>query len=389
MVSANSNQSNLALAIMCLGCLLTVLSQFISGLSSVFILIWFSFLMFEALKHRESIVLGRAFFVFLAIYCLFGVFCSLCYFASGISGYLFGIFQLVTKSILMYLVGLVAFSSIDYENQTLIVYLRFYCICAFIYSAWALVNYFPGLTAWLSSMEYLFASKNSLGQICGVGSLILICLGFNCENRVLQFIQLALGFLFWTVTAMFQCRAAMFGVILAGIFFLLIKGKRSTVLGALLIAIVCVCIFPSLQAILKHALLLDKYSSGGDISSGRLGLWSDAFVTLRGHELFGIGSFYVDNMYIDVLVNVGLFGAILVIGFWLIRLSVNFYRLFGCAFYSGQHKLLIHLVSVLSVFYIVESLLEGNPPFGPGACSFIFWMLCGYLDASAASSVRA
>lgn len=27
------------------------------------------------------------------------------------------------------------------------------------------------------------------------------------------------------------------------------------------------------------------------------------------------------------------------------------------------------------IFYFIESLLEGQPPFGPGVSSFMFWML--------------
>lgn len=33
------------------------------------------------------------------------------------------------------------------------------------------------------------------------------------------------------------------------------------------------------------------------------------------------------------------------------------------------------MLTCFVIFYLVESMLEGQPPFGPGVSSFMFWML--------------
>lgn len=364
-----------------LGSLFTILSQFLPGISVFFALVWTGYLAYEGVKHRDKIVFGCVPSIFFGLYALFGFYCFLCFFATGEIGYVTGFFQLLSKSLLMYLVGFVAFSSFGSSKATLSYILRLYCICSLIYSAWAMKNYFPGLSMWMSNMEYLFASKNSLGQICGVGSLLSLSLVFNEEDKFLRTAQLIIGFILLITTLLFQCRTAVLAVVLGILFLMVAEKKRAAFFIVLGLGVICICLSPSLRSLLAHAFLLDKITPGGDLSSGRFGLWSDSFVVLNGHEIFGIGSYYVDNMYIDVLVNVGIAGAVVVLAFWGFRLCLNFYRSFSPRFAASSQNWLINLVAALSLFYLVESLLEGYPPFGPGACSFMFWMLCGYLDA--------
>lgn len=369
-----------------LGSLFTILSQFLPGMSVFFALVWAGYLVYEGIKHRDKIVFGCVPSVFLGLYALFGFYCFLCFFVTAEIGYVAGFFQLLSKSLLMYLVGFIAFSSLGSSKDTLSFILRLYCICSLIYSAWAMKNYFPGLTAWMSNMEYLFASKNSLGQICGVGFLVSLSLIFNEEDKFLCTAQLIIGFFLMITALLFQCRTAVLAVVLGTLFLMVVEKKRAALFIVLALGVICLFLSPSLRSLLAHAFLLDKITPGGDFSSGRFGLWSDSLVALNGHEIFGIGSYYVDNMYIDVLVNVGIVGAFVVLAFWGVRLCLNFYRSFGSRFEASPQKWLINLVAALSLFYLVESLMEGYPPFGPGACSFMFWMLCGYLDAFVAFS---
>lgn len=388
MIFAESDRIPWSAYVIALGSLFTVLSQFMPSMTVLFTLIWISFLVYGGIKHRKSIFFGRMSVAFLAIYVIFGIYCFVCFFVTGVTGYVTGFFQLLSKSLLMYLVGIVTYSSIENASASIRFILRFYCVCAFVYSAWALANYFPGFGAWMSSMEYLFASKNSLGQICGVGSLILICLALDKGDSCFRVAQLIGGFALLIVALLFQCRTSVLGVALGVLFLMVIKKKRIALVVILCLAVFCVCLSPSLQSMLEHAFRLDRVSTGGDLSSGRLDYWADALVTLREHEIFGIGSFYVDNMYINLLVNVGVIGSVIVLAIWFSRLCINFARSMRGGVSSNRQKWLTELVASLSVFYIVESLLEGYPPFGPGACSFMFWMLCGYVDAFFASSGR-
>lgn len=207
-----------------LGSLFTILSQFLPGISVFFAVVWTGYLVYEGVRHRDKIVFGCVPSVFLGLYALFGFYCFLCFLATAEIGYVTGFFQLLSKSLLMYLVGFVAFSSFGSSKATLSFILRLYCICSLIYSAWAMKNYFPGLSMWMSNMEYLFASKNSLGQICGVGSLLSLSLVFNEEDKFLCTVQLIIGFILLITALLFQCRTAVLAVVI-GTLFLLVAEK--------------------------------------------------------------------------------------------------------------------------------------------------------------------
>ena len=62
----------------------------------------------------------------------------------------------------------------------------------------------------------------------------------------------------------------------------------------------------------------------------------------------------------------GLTGFVLVELIWGSRVYINF----------KQNKGFIKdFLFCVTVFYLVESVLEGYPPFGPGVSSFMFWFL--------------
>lgn len=386
MLLNNSNGFSWAALAIMMGSLFTVTSQFLPGMTLVFAIVWVSFLVYEGLRYRREILLGRIAIAYCGLYIAIGLYSASRFLMTGVDGYINGFFLLLSKTMLMYFVGIVSFTAIEnsISNNSIRHVLIFYSICAGIYAIWALLTYFPGLNAWMTNMEYLFASKNSLGQICGVGAVALFCLSFEEKNKWCRIVELLGGGLLWLVTLLFQCRTATLGVALATLVLMFLKRKKAMLLVVLLVAAICISLLPPAQSILSHALLLDKASAGADLSSGRIGFWADSLIAIKGNELFGLGDYYVDNMYINLLVNVGAVGAIAPLAIWISRLVINFRRSVDShirASISCQ-KWLLDLETALSVFYIVESFLEGNPPFGPGACSFMFWMLCGYTDAS-------
>ena len=55
---------------------------------------------------------------------------------------------------------------------------------------------------------------------------------------------------------------------------------------------------------------------------------------------------------------------------------------------SEVRYVLVILCGVLAIFYFVETILKGFPPIGPGTCSFLFWIVCGYIDGSKAQRER-
>ena len=38
------------------------------------------------------------------------------------------------------------------------------------------------------------------------------------------------------------------------------------------------------------------------------------------------------------------------------------------------------LLLTMTIYYTFTSILEAYPPFGPGSCSFLFWIINGFVD---------
>ena len=365
------------------GCFLTVIAQFIPAVSAVYPLIWLAFILYYCTKCRDSIYFGRISLTILGLFVIFGIYCAVCFVISGELGYIAGIFQVLAKSLLMYMVGLVAFRAVGTDYCCWRLVIIFYGIGTAIYSLWAIVNYFPGFNAWLSSLEYIFSSKNSLGQICGAGSLCFVILATPMDKIGARCACYVSAIAFWVVAMLFQCRTAAMAVVIGIVFLLILRKEKKVIVALMAFSLLALFLSHDFQSFVSHAFLIDKYSAGGDYSSGRLAFWADAFQTFKGDEMCGIGSFYVDNLYLNVLVNVGIIGFIFVIGLWSIRAFVNLLR--SRQTNGASPQWLLELVSALTIFYLIESALEGLPPLGPGTCSFMFWILCGCLDAAYAT----
>ena len=89
----------------------------------------------------------------------------------------------------------------------------------------------------------------------------------------------------------------------------------------------------------------------------------------------GTGHYRVDDLYLCILSDVGLIGFVPIISLWIVRIAKNI---------SAYHKNKTPFTSCvlcLTVFYFGESLFEAYPPFGPGVCAFMFWVVCAFLDA--------
>ena len=78
---------------------------------------------------------------------------------------------------------------------------------------------------------------------------------------------------------------------------------------------------------------------------------------------------------VNVLTELGFFGGLLAILLWIRRVRT----ILLAAKESRSDDLDIE-ISSMTVFFLVNTLLEGLPPFVL-VLSFVFWLLCGYTDA--------
>lgn len=247
--------------------------------------------------------------------------------------------------------------------------LRVYIVCALVYAVWAQITYFPSYSSWLQRVTYAFMLKNSAGQIwmAGVFMLVFLIEYNNLKWRIIGYIAAAYLLI---MTGISQCRTALLAVSVVTACFVLFQMKRKG-LAVLIIAAVAVFVwnFPFTRAFIDQALFLNKYA-GADLntfSSGRIGAWVRALNVFWDSPFFGSGQYYVDCSYILILAESGLIGFILIELVWGGELIRNLS-------FKGKRNIQLFLFCT-SIFYIVESVLEGYPPFGPGVSSFMFWLL--------------
>lgn len=369
-------------AIVAIGSFATVVAQIDERISLLFTLLWTSLALYLCARGRERVRFTGMSFVTVFMAIALGFYCSVCCLAFGEIGYLSGFFQLYLKCLLMYLIGILARDAISPGRGWSLIFVS-YIAASCIYVGWAMINYFPGFTAWLSSMTYLFEAKNSLGQIAGVAAIILIVYALEGPKLAGRWLlYLATAAVLMICILFIQCRTAFLAVCCSAFFLLILKKRTKTIIGALALLLLALLLSPDFSNLFSHAFFIDKYigTDANTMSSGRLDLWADALLSLGGHELFGLGAYYVDNMYINLLVNIGIVGLVLVMGLWIPRVVINLTNGINSSLVPNDRRLLMRIALCLTIFYIVESTLEAHPPFGPGTCSFMFWMLCGYLD---------
>ena len=257
-----------------------------------------------------------------------------------------------------------------------------YCVSAIILGTYLLVTYIPSMSEWKESLTYAYAGKNAAAQILCSSAFILL-FGINSEKNLLRIIKTCLAGYLIVVPLLLQCRTAMLGMCLAFFVYFMLGStswkKKVLLCIGIAVAIVVVLNNQQLLGYIRHALFLDKYQGANldTFSSGRLTLYKEAFQVINENLFFGVGTYYVDGFYISIIAALGLFGAIIFYFLWFGRFYKNIKLYRSRKIFDNKTILLI----LMSFFYFVESLFEGYPPFGPGACAFMFWLLCGIGDS--------
>ena len=80
------------------------------------------------------------------------------------------------------------------------------------------------------------------------------------------------------------------------------------------------------------------------------------------------------RLYLFLMTDVGLVGFIPIIILWVTRITKN------VSAFIREKTPFTSCILCLTVFYFMESLFEAYPPFGPGVCTFMFWIVCAFLD---------
>lgn len=240
---------------------------------------------------------------------------------------------------------------------------------AFIYALWVQFTFFPTLGGWYATQKYAFVSKNSGAQIWSCG-IFLIAFFLNVKARWLRYFLWGIAGYLAFVCLLSQCRTAVLGMsCIFGWYFFRNKSKSLVFYSSMIFLVAIVLLeWDFFSAFLEKAIFLGDQDNldANRLSSGRLGLYEEALNYILSSPIVGNGKYYVDNHYLCVFTESGIFGFILIESVWLRRLWTNLK-------YSSNTQFKVFIISI-TFFYVVESVFEAFPPFGPGVTAMIFWL---------------
>lgn len=339
---------------------------------------WLLVLVLGVAKHRGKVQLTAFSQRFILAYTFFCLFCIV-----------IGFFDIVHLSAnyirVLFVPLLVTIAGDMYADESNNLFNRIgrlYLICAVIFAFWVQRTYFPSYNVWLSTRVYLFTQKNSAAQIWVAAIFISIFLLTYRSTFERNLIYLSCAYLL-LVTGLSQCRTALLGIATAIIAFAVSRAKNKVKWILLMsTAVVMVWCIPVTRGFIEQALFLNKYA-GADLntfSSGRIGAFETAFKSILTTPIIGVGRYYVDCSYILILTESGVIGFALIEWIWIEKIV-------RCFRYQRENMTRIFLF-MMTIFYIVESIFEGFPPFGPGVSSFMFWFMSSLLMNKATLRVQ-
>ena len=254
-----------------------------------------------------------------------------------------------------------------------------YLVVSLFLALWFQITYFPSLSAWLYTSPYFLLQKNAIDQILVTAILVSFFL-IQGKTKWLNLLNYGIRIYLIFFVVMCHCRTAILGLLF--LFFVnIVKYAKHRVLWIFVIIAASLIIFlsPSLQYFAGHIVSLNNYeiSSVNELSSGRLDAYIQGWKFFMTAPWIGVGKYLytLDNSYLLVLVENGVLGFILIESIWLLRIIFLIRNTVNLQPISPSKR----FIQSTLIFYMVESCLEGLPPFGPGASSFIFWFFTSLL----------
>lgn len=335
--------------------------------------LWFFPLVFQLLIDSKA---------FVELWCRQVLFVILCFVIFCLIGEIFTFNSYIgldlTNILMSVTVAIVSFSLWRKYGRALI--MKILCVMLVLvgsYLAYAVYSQYL-VNASILDLQYSFDSKNSMGQI-------LLCCGFIPlanfipKQFLLKYAYYALVLFIFVVMIWMKSRATM----ASGLFILIYLFVKSNNLKLKLVVLSLCVLFcfvviltPDLYEIIVTGIVLANRAEDNldDLSSGRVFLISEAIEYIQENLLIGIGNHYIDCMPIAMLLQYGVIGSsivfllIVVVGYHLMKMDVN-------------HNSIKRTAFLLFFAFLINSLFEAQPPFGPGAKCFLMWMMVGFAFA--------
>lgn len=226
------------------------------------------------------------------------------------------------------------------------------------------------------STIYAYDDKNSAAQIFLSACVILFTL-YKPFNTIQKIIKYSLIAVLLYIIFILKSRATILGFFfIISYFTFAYKNKkvRYIFFGGILVIILFILINPSLyRTVVEGILFANRDSSDiNSLSSGRVEQMGECIDMFISSPLIGIGNKYFDCFPVIILTQYGILGAIIVFVFLGRRIK-------ECYCLLDKTNMLDLCAYLLMVTYLLDSLFEAQPPFGPGVKCFPLWMIWGIM----------
>lgn len=250
------------------------------------------------------------------------------------------------------------------------------CIILMIAGLWLSYEVYKSAFVDYDIMErtYAFGQKNSMGQI-----LLCICIitaiNYSPKHKYLKWIILSLTLPLLYMVFILKSRATLASLFFVYVYYIVvIKNKKIKWALSILLVILTAYVLFDPQA---YAVIVDGIFLGGrdandlnSVSSGRGDFISDAIKYIPENLWIGVGYYYVDCMPVNILVQYGIVGLTIIMSYiifvWKKVVALN-------------RTINVNITTYLLFFaFLINSLFEAYPPFGPGVKCFMLWMMLGF-----------
>lgn len=350
-----------------------------SGLDAVLKYTWILPLGYLVFLSLHSVVNKRLypFYLFLAA---FFIYCLLCESAFGIKYVGVDLYN-IAISCMVTAVSFAFWSKYgkDKDMSRLSIVILF---CATLLSFVVYIDFISQQS--IADRTYAYESKNSLGQILLSGVLIAI-VNIRKGSKI-KLMYIVISVLIIVVVFMLKSRATILGALFL-LFYYAFKYNNKKVRRLILMLTILAIVFllfndKAYNIVVNDIMFASRRGDGLDtISSNRLSYIAQILPLFSDHIFFGIGEKYLDCFPIIIVIQYGILGAAIVFAF--------LFNVFRFTTFKIKHTNPIHLTTfLLFAIFMINSLFEAQPPFGPGVKCFLLWMMFGFSLAEQRKQVK-
>lgn len=325
------------------------------------ILIVLTILKNEVLSEKFIITTIIPYLIFIFTALLYEILLGNKYFTSALS------FQIYASLVIVW----IGYSNIDIIKKYYSSIVKIVICSSFLLTLDIYLEYFLNYS--FEEITYVFRSKNSAAFILMI-ALIMMYSNYEKQNILVKISRVFIAVVYIYLCLLMRSRAVIISIMIFIIFWISTSEIKKVFKWMGLVTLLCMAIVvintQELNQLLIQNILLNgqELSDLNQISSNRLQYFSD-FKTLASEGLFGVGERYIDNFYLESILNYGW-----PLGLFAILLAILPIRM---VFGRQKNKSVVRFLTILVVVYLINAFFEGFAPFGPGAKCFTLWLFYG------------